>query len=421
MSIFESLTVNLIFLLFPFLVYGIYMGYHNHVKEEKVVLDIAIFTSMFLMIRYANRENFIANVIFINFPLLISFLKKRNISVMILSAVTIYYYYAVFNIPLLYGIVEYGIYLLIYFYLLKKKKVEEYLFDCFISIKAFSITFTLYIKEISLSLTLERNAYILFIIILFIITMTSILLLIKEGEKILEKNKILKELQKEKELKLALFKLTHEIKNPLAVCKGYLEMLEHNKENVEKYLPIITDEINRTLIVINSFSDYGKLKIEREEVDIVMLIEDIKDTLDPIFRKNKVKTKYDIKEEEIYIELDYNRMKQVLINIYKNAIEAKKEEENLTIKTTIKKLPTTVEIIIEDNGVGMAEATLEKISKIFYTTKSNGTGLGVALSKEIIEQHQGKLDYESKLGSGTKVTITLPVKEKGQSLNNSNS
>lgn len=421
MSIFESLTVNLIFLLFPFLVYGIYMGYHNHVKEEKVVLDLAIFTSMFLMIRYANRENFIANVIFINFPLLISFLKKRNISAMILSAVTIYYYYVVFNIPLLYSIVEYGIYLLIYFYLLKKKKVEEYLFDCFISIKAFSITFTLYIKEISLSLTLERNAYILFIIILFIITMTSILLLIKEGEKIIEKNKILKELQKEKELKLALFKLTHEIKNPLAVCKGYLEMLEHNKENVEKYLPIITDEINRTLIVINSFSDYGKLKIEREEVDIVMLIEDIKDTLDPIFRKNKVKTKYDIKEEEIYIELDYDRMKQVLINIYKNAIEAKKEEENLTIKTTIKKLPTTVEIIIEDNGVGMAEETLEKISKIFYTTKSNGTGLGVALSKEIIEQHQGKLNYESKLGSGTKVTITLPVKEKGQSLNNSNS
>ena len=180
-------------------------------------------------------------------------------------------------------------------------------------------------------------------------------------------------------------------------------------------------EINRTLIVINSFSDYGKLKIEREEVDIVMLIEDIKDTLDPIFRKNKVKTKYDIKEEEIYIELDYDRMKQVLINIYKNAIEAKKEEENLTIKTTIKKLPTTVEITIEDNGVGMAEETLEKISKIFYTTKSNGTGLGVALSKEIIEQHQGKLNYESKLGSGTKVTITLPVKEKGQSLNNSNS
>ena len=141
------------------------MGYHNHVKEEKVVLDLAIFTSMFLMIRYANRENFIANVIFINFPLLISFLKKRNISAMILSAVTIYYYYVVFNVPLLYGIVEYGIYLLIYFYLLKKKKVEEYLFDCFISIKAFSVTFTLYIKEISLSLTLERNAYILFIII----------------------------------------------------------------------------------------------------------------------------------------------------------------------------------------------------------------------------------------------------------------
>ena len=62
----------------------------------------------------------------------------------------------------------------------------------------------------------------------------------------------------------------------------------------------------------------------------------------------------------------------------------------------------------------MDKETLEKIAKIFYTTQQNGTGLGVALSKEIIEQHHGTLHYDSKIGKGTKVTILLPIKEKGE-------
>ena len=80
---------------------------------------------------------------------------------------------------------------------------------------------------------------------------------------------------------------------------------------------------------------------------------------------------------------------------------------------TIKKLKEEVQIKIEDTGTGISKENLEKISKIFYTTKENGTGLGVALSKEIIEQHQGSIHYNSTLGKGTKVTIFLPLKEKG--------
>lgn len=245
-------------------------------------------------------------------------------------------------------------------------------------------------------------------------TMTSILCLIKEGEKILEKNKSLKELEKEKELKLALFKLTHEIKNPIAVCKGYLEMLNpKKKDKVEKYLPIIEDEINRTLTIINDFSDYGKLKIEKEEIDLVMLMEDIEETLMPLLKEKNVCWTFATKEEEVYIELDYNRIKQVLINLIKNSIEASQKKKPLKIKMTLKKLKDEVQIKVEDTGIGMSKEVLDKISKIFYTTKENGTGLGVALSKEIIDQHQGTMYYQSEVGKGTKVTIFLPIKEKG--------
>ena len=414
MSIFESLIVNLIYLLFPFLIYGIYMSYSKRMKEENIIFDLVIFSSMFLIIRYSSEKNSIANLIFINFPLLVAILKKRTILIVILSVITVYYYHIILHTPLIYGIMEYSIYLILYFYIEKRKKEKNNLLNIFISIKSFLIACILYLKDLKEAPSITTLIYLIFIIFLFIITMTSILYLLKEGERIIEKNKALQELEKEKELKLALFKLTHEIKNPIAVCKGYLEMLDTKKKNkLEKYLPIIKDEINRTLTIINDFSDYGKLKIEKEEIDLIMLMEDLEETLSPLLKENEVVSEFISKEEELYIELDYNRIKQVLVNLIKNAIEAKDEKRKLNIRMTIKKLKEEVQIKIEDTGTGISKENLEKISKIFYTTKENGTGLGVALSKEIIEQHQGSIHYNSILGKGTKVTIFLPLKEKG--------
>lgn len=411
MSIFESLIINLIFLLFPFLIYGIYMSYSNNTKEEKLFYDLTIFSSMFLIIRYTNQKNSIANLLFINFPLLIAFFKKRNLLIIILSIVTVYYYHLVLQTPIIYGVIEYSIYLIIYFYMQQKESMNHKLLNIFISIKSFLIACYLCLKDIKIPPSIIILLYLLFIIFLFIITMISILWLLKEGEKIIEKNKALQELDKEKQLKLALFKLTHEIKNPIAVCKGYLEMLDtKNKKKLEQYLPIIKDEINRTLLIINDFSDYGKLKIEKEEVDLVVLLEDIEETLSPLLQEKKVKLVFLMKEEELYIQLDYNRMKQVLVNLIKNAIEAKDEKRKLEIKLSVKKLKDDIQIKIEDTGCGIEKEELQKISKIFYTTKEHGTGLGVALSKEIIEQHHGTLHYDSKVGKGTKITIILPIK-----------
>ena len=414
MSIFESLIVNLIFLLFPFLIYEIYIIYSNNEKEQKLFFDLAIFSSMFLIIRYSSQKNTIANLVFINFPLLIAFLKKRTILVIILSIITIYYYHLILKTPIIYGIIEYSLYLIIYIYLRKKKSTGHSLLNIFISLKSFLIACILFLRDIDNTKSITTITYLVLIILIFMMTMTSILCLIKEGEKILEKNKSLKELEKEKELKLALFKLTHEIKNPIAVCKGYLEMLNPKKQDkVEKYLPIIEDEINRTLTIINDFSDYGKLKIEKEEIDLVMLMEDIEETLMPLLKEKNVCWTFATKEEELYIELDYNRIKQVLINLIKNSIEASQKKKPLKIKMTLKKLKDEVQIKVEDTGIGMSKEVLDKISKIFYTTKENGTGLGVALSKEIIDQHQGTMYYQSEVGKGTKVTIFLPIKEKG--------
>ena len=91
--------------------------------------------------------------------------------------------------------------------------------------------------------------------------------------------KLIDRLKKDKEIKNALFKLTHEIKNPLAVCKGYLDMINlEKKEKSEKYIRIMKQEINRSLNIMSDFVEYNKIKIKKEPLDLNMLLEDIYDS-----------------------------------------------------------------------------------------------------------------------------------------------
>ena len=103
-------------------------------------------------------------------------------------------------------------------------------------------------------------------------------------------------------------------------------------------------------------------------------------------------------------------MKQVLVNVFKNSIEAKdKKKDNNYLRVDVSKKNGEVVIKIKDNGVGMDSKTLSRVDEMFYTTKDKGTGLGVALSKEIVKMHQGRMEYDSVKGKYTLVTITLPI------------
>ncbi len=103
---------------------------------------------------------------------------------------------------------------------------------------------------------------------------------------------------------------------------------------------------------------------------------------------------------------DYERLKQVMINLLKNSYESINNQGKIEISSNIYK--NHIDIIVEDNGTGMSEETLERIKEMFYTTKPTGSGLGVALSNEIVKAHNGELIYSSELNKGTKATIRLP-------------
>lgn len=408
MSVYEQMVVNLILLIFPLVIYALYLSYNTQPKERELYLDLTLFSSLFLMIRYATDRFVISSIILINLPLLIGYMKNRTRAVIIMSIAIILYYNP--YLPIQYEIIEYSIYLIIYFLCRHKKLSSEKILNSFICIKSFLIGTILIYKLNPSTPFLSNLTTLILVTATFIFCTYSILYLLRKGESAIEKNKLVKELEREKDLRISLFKITHEIKNPIAVCKGYLEMLDYNNEKkVKKYIPIIKNEIERTLTVINDFSDYGKLKIEKEIIDLSVLLEDVFQMLTPLFEEKKVKNTLFMKEDELYLEVDYNRIKQVLVNLLKNAIEAQPEDRELELKLEVKKQKESVKLIIEDNGVGMSKENLAKISNIFYTTKQSGTGLGVALSKEILELHNGSLTYKSQLGKGTKAIIKLPL------------
>lgn len=412
MPIFENIFLLCIFLFFPLTCYLLYITHLSNMdlKVKNVVLDISLITSLFLIIRYINNKS-IYILLFYNIPLLLAYLKRKNITAIFISIVIVYFYNYYTSIPLIILILEYSLYFAIYLYVSKYKKNYVNYLNIFVAIKLFVISFLIF-YIINPTGTITSNIiYLLLTATVFIVFTYLSLALFEKGEDIINLYGILKESKKDKVLFESLSKLTHELKNPIAVCKGYIEIIDRNGiESAPKYLPIISNEIERSLSVINDFSSLGKLKkLNKEEVDLQVLLEEIITILNPLFKKNNANIYLNIKDD-IYVNIDYLRMKQVFVNILKNALEAKKDDEQLNVFIEVKKNLNNLKIIIKDNGIGMDKNTLERITEIFYTTKANGNGLGVVLSKEIIEMHKGSINYKSTKGKGTTVTITLPYK-----------
>lgn len=405
MSFFDTIILDVILIIFPVLAVTILKAYYKNIGKLKkdTLIDIASITSLFLLIKYYNKE-MPYDVLLVNMPIIISILYNRKHTTIVISLILI-----IFNCSMgestIITVLEYLFYILIFVVLTIKIKKQETIILTFTCIKGIVMT----IEEYYISNNQNIETIIKIIISLTVFYLIGILVIniISKIEETISLNQTLKELEKEKNLKNSLFKITHEVKNPIAVCKGYLSMIDYdNKEKSQKYNEIILSEIDRALDIMDNFSQYTKISIKKDIMDIDYLINDTIDSLMPIFKTKNIKIEYK-SVDEIYINGDYKRLKQVLINILKNSSEAIKTQG--LIKISIKQNKKTVTIEIKDNGCGISKENLEKIGDLFYSSKQKGCGIGVALSKEIISQHSGELIYKSEENKYTKVIIKLPL------------
>ncbi len=411
MDLFETIMINVIFIIFPLVFCLLYQSYNQTLNKEKsdLFLDFALISSFYLILRFGLKMSIQPPILLFNIPLVLAYLKKRNANIILLSICIISYYSFYFKIPLSFLILEYVIYYVIYQLWNKKKWNISILINLLLLGKCIGMGVAI------LCLFASLNLHILDYVIInfsFVVITKFTIYLFERAEEVLSLHLKLKEFQKEKKLRESLFKITHEIKNPIAVCKGYLDMFDvNNIEHSRKYVPILKDEIARVLILLEDFLSINKIKIEKEIMDVNLLLESIYQNFVPILEDRNIEAIFDIHEDELFMLGDYNRLSQVLINIIKNSIEAISNKKRGYLKVSLEENLNYLKIIIEDNGKGMTKEELDKIKEPFFTTKEKGTGLGIYLSNEIIKEHGGTIEYLSEVEKGTIVTITFPRKQ----------
>ena len=411
MNLYISIILNVVFITYPLLLYLFYIAYNkNYLKvENNLFLDIAIISSSYLLIRFNNSVFFEIPCVLINVQLIIAYLKKRNGLIFVLSIFYICVYFNCFNFNLIFLILEYLCYYFLYLFVLKKNKQNDFFIKIFFLIKSiFYIIDILLMFYDKLDISLFFNIF-CSLMMFFSITFFAVFLF-EKGEDIIRYHMSMKELEREKQIRTSLFKITHEIKNPIAVCKGYLDMFDvNNHDHSIKYIPILKDEIERVLIILQDFLSLTRANINIDVMDIYMLLDDIYDNFESILKSKNIDFSVNVPDLELYINGDYNKLKQVFINIIKNSVEAIEEKNcvgRISIDTTL--IDGYILIKFIDNGIGMSSDNLERISEPFFTTKVNGTGLGTSLSFEIIKAHDGIIKYESN-DSGTIVNVYLKI------------
>ncbi|WP_458414414.1 ATP-binding protein [Schinkia sp. CFF1] len=207
--------------------------------------------------------------------------------------------------------------------------------------------------------------------------------------------------------------VAHEIKNPVTVLSGFVQLMKQKDEGNSNqfYHEIMQSELNRILTITNEFLVLGKQQtFEFVEKKIQSLLKEVVLLLKAEAEKHQVNLNVITSENIPPISCNPNQLKQVFINMIKNSIEAMPNGGEIMINVC-RSTNNKVMIEIADKGCGMSKETLAKVGTPFYTTKENGTGLGMMVSHKIIESHNGKVDIESEINVGTKIKIQLPIKE----------
>ena len=408
MDMMNDVVLNLILVMFPVLLYFIYNCYRELTCEKYngILLDLALVSSMYLCFRYGNIESNSMGLLFCNLPIVVAYLKRHSSVAVLLSVMVVIYSYIYFDVSVVWLILKYSCYFGVYILGGKREIRDNTFIIVIVVLQGFFLSLEYFYNfQYSDIWTLVE---IMFMMLLFYLLPFFLLYLFRLADQVTSLHLTVAELEKDMQLKNSLFKITHEVKNPIAVCKGYLDMLDINdKDKCSRYIPIVRQELKRSLDIMSDFMEFSKIKIDKEIIDVNMLLEEIESDMKFLLGSRDIELEFKGVRDEIYIEGDYNRLKQVFINMVKNSMEAIEGSGKIEVFTHVLKGCYYIEI--SDNGCGMDDETLSKVKEMFFTTKVKGSGLGVSLSNEIIKAHQGSINYSSKVGKGTKVVVKLPM------------
>jgi signal transduction histidine kinase len=208
--------------------------------------------------------------------------------------------------------------------------------------------------------------------------------------------------------------MAHEIKNPLTSIKIFTEYLPEkytDQDFIEKFRKIVGGEVDKINNIVSQLLEFAKPKqLELKKCVIASILDETMELLSNDFIKHRVRIVKDYKTPSLVLTIDPIQIKQAMLNIILNSIDAMKNTEGqINIRIFTEELINSAVIEIEDNGCGIAGKNITRIFDPFFSTKDTSTGLGLSVVHGIIEKHNGKINISSESDSGTKVTIRLPL------------
>jgi signal transduction histidine kinase len=210
--------------------------------------------------------------------------------------------------------------------------------------------------------------------------------------------------------------LAHEIKNPLSSFGMNLQLLQEDWQKPEtererrlvRKLEVLAREVERLQSILDDFLRFaGEHKLDRRPCQVSALIEDVLEFLAPKLAEARVEVRTMLAEDLPPLSLDRGAMKQVLLNLVLNAIQAMPRGGELMVRCR----PEGLEVVIEltDTGEGIPPDLMDRIWQVYYSRRKTGTGMGLPTARRFVEEHDGTIAVVSEPGQGTRFTIRLPV------------
>ncbi len=209
----------------------------------------------------------------------------------------------------------------------------------------------------------------------------------------------------------AVSSVAHEIKNILIPMRGFLRRLREKELPEGKrasYLDIVEKEAAKLDKMVKDMLIFGKdTPLQREEVELDSLIDNMRQVLDEEFYHNGIKLVFQCNEGGKRVALDRNKVCSALSNLIYNALYASSKGKE--VRVSLHSDDYLLRITVEDEGPGIPAENLDRIFEPFFTTKSKGTGLGLSITKRIVTEHNGDIHVESKIGNGTRFILSFPI------------
>lgn len=203
--------------------------------------------------------------------------------------------------------------------------------------------------------------------------------------------------------------VAHEIRNPLTSLKGLVQLLQMEDEKHQLYYQIMLDELNRINHIVGELLLLAKpQQIKFTEADLQLILYNVISLLKTEASLHNIQIEFEMQDQPVIIECEPNQLKQMFINIVKNAIEASTAEDVVVIALQSSDQHVTVKV--KDQGCGISKELLARIGEPFYSSKDKGTGLGMTVSFKIVQSHHGTIKFDSEQEKGTEVTVQLPIK-----------